>query len=130
MLSSSRGQGNFRGLEASRPRTSKCVLEDVLEAKDVLEDSTSVNRSINHVLKSIFGTFSHWLIFHRRFIHRSFTGIFSDSSSCSASVQDWQLPLSAVAEHLLDLQKHYIRLNDVNKERPLYPNFLHMQNLF
>ena len=45
VLSSSRGQGNFRGLEASRPRprTSKCVLEDVLEAKDVLEDSTSVN---------------------------------------------------------------------------------------
>ena len=33
-------KGNFRGLEASRPRprTSKCVLE----AKDVLEDSTSV----------------------------------------------------------------------------------------
>ena len=45
MLSSSRGQGNFRGLEASRPRprTSKCVLDDVLEAKDVLEDSTSGN---------------------------------------------------------------------------------------
>ena len=39
MLSSSRGQANFRGLEVSwpRPRTSKCVLE----AKDVLEDSTS-----------------------------------------------------------------------------------------
>ena len=37
VLSSSRGQGNFRGLEASRIRTSKCVLE----AKDVLEDSTS-----------------------------------------------------------------------------------------
>ena len=35
--SSSRGQAIFRGLEASRPRTSKCVLE----AKDVLEDSTS-----------------------------------------------------------------------------------------
>ena len=40
VLSSSRGQGNFRGLEASRarprtwpsrPRTSKCVLEGVLE---------------------------------------------------------------------------------------------------
>ena len=47
VLSSSRGQANFRGLEASRPRprprTSKSVLEDVLEAKDVLEDSTSVN---------------------------------------------------------------------------------------
>ena len=43
VLSSSRGQANFRRLEASRPRprTSKCVLEDVLEAKDVLEDSTS-----------------------------------------------------------------------------------------
>ena len=39
VLSSSRGQANFRGLEASRPRprTSKCVLE----AKDVLEDSIS-----------------------------------------------------------------------------------------
>ena len=59
VLSSSRGQGNFRGLEASRPRprprtwpsrprprprTWKCVLEDVLEAKDVLEDSTSAIR--------------------------------------------------------------------------------------
>ena len=43
VLSSSRGQGNFRGLEASRPRprTSKCVLEDILEAKNVLEDSIS-----------------------------------------------------------------------------------------
>ena len=43
VLSSSRGQGNFRGLEASRPRprTSKCVLEDVLETKDIHEDSTS-----------------------------------------------------------------------------------------
>ena len=50
VLSSSRGQANFRGLEASRPRprTSKCVLEDVLEAKDVLEDSTSV--CLSHVL--------------------------------------------------------------------------------
>ena len=39
VLSSSRGQANFRGLEASRPRprTSKCVFEDVLE------DSTSVD---------------------------------------------------------------------------------------
>ena len=42
VLSSSRGQANFRGLEASRPRprTSKSVLE----AKDVLEDSTSGNK--------------------------------------------------------------------------------------
>ena len=37
VLSSSRGQANFRELEASRPRTSKCVLE----AKDVLENSMS-----------------------------------------------------------------------------------------
>ena len=37
VLSSSRGQGNFRGLEALRPKISKYVLE----AEDVLEDSTS-----------------------------------------------------------------------------------------
>ena len=39
VLSSSRGQANFRGLETSRPRprTSKCVLEDVLK------DSTSAS---------------------------------------------------------------------------------------
>ena len=43
LLSSRRGQANFRGLEASMPRTSKCVLEDVFEAKDVLEDSTSAS---------------------------------------------------------------------------------------
>ena len=47
VLSSSRGQDNFRGLEASRPRTSKCVLENVIEAKDVLKDSTSGNQ-FNH----------------------------------------------------------------------------------
>ena len=35
VLSSRRGQGNFRGLEASRPRTSKCDLE--------AKDSTSVS---------------------------------------------------------------------------------------
>ena len=33
LLSSSRGQANFRGLEASRPRTSKCVLEDSTSVK-------------------------------------------------------------------------------------------------
>ena len=50
MLYLSRGQVNFRGLEVSRPRTwpsrpvtSKCVFEDVLEAKDVFKDSTSAN---------------------------------------------------------------------------------------
>ena len=37
VLSSSRGQGNFRGLEASRPRprTSKCVLEDFTSGYNV-----------------------------------------------------------------------------------------------
>ena len=46
VLSSSRGQGNFRGLEdrRPRPRTSKCVLE----AKDVLENSTSGARQFNY----------------------------------------------------------------------------------
>ena len=52
VLSSSRGQANFRGLEASRPRprTSKSLLEDVLEAKDVLEDSTSVSYIVEKIL--------------------------------------------------------------------------------
>ena len=56
VLFSSRGQGNFRGPKASRPRpriggfeakarTWKSVLEDVLEAEDVLEDSTPDNYS-------------------------------------------------------------------------------------
>ena len=62
LLSSSRGQANFWGLEASRPRprtwpsrprprTSKCVFE----AKDVLEDSTSAkwfNSEWNYGIKS------------------------------------------------------------------------------
>ena len=47
VLSSSRGQGNFRGLEASRPRpkTSKCVLEDVLG------DSSSGNNILFNAAK-------------------------------------------------------------------------------
>ena len=66
VLSSSRGQANFRGLEASRPRprprtwpsrprprTSKSVLEDVLEAKDVLEDSTSGNNQNKNFRKRV-----------------------------------------------------------------------------
>ena len=53
VLSSSRGQGNFRELEASRPRTSKRVLEDVFEAKGVLEDSTSVNYRLRYSNKLI-----------------------------------------------------------------------------
>ena len=57
VLSSSRGQANFRRLEASRPktwpsrprpRTSKCVLE----AKDVFEDSTSGHDSQYQKLSS------------------------------------------------------------------------------
>ena len=39
VLYSSRRQGNFRGLEASRPRTR--TSKSVLEAKDILEDSFS-----------------------------------------------------------------------------------------
>ena len=37
MLFSSRGQSNFRGLEALGPRTSKCVLEDSNFAVDASE---------------------------------------------------------------------------------------------
>ena len=67
VLSSSRGQANFRGLEASRPRprTSKCVLE----AKDVLEDSTSDEQRQN---LCIF-----WNIFSKFVSSLSFTTNFS-----------------------------------------------------
>ena len=41
LLSSSRGQANFRGLQALRPRPRPRTSKSVLEAKDVLEDSTS-----------------------------------------------------------------------------------------
>ena len=43
-----RGQDQGQGLEASRPKptTSKCVLGDVLDAKDVLENSSSVNMGL------------------------------------------------------------------------------------
>ena len=40
VLSSSRGQGNFRGLEASRPMPRPRTSKSVLEVKNVLEDST------------------------------------------------------------------------------------------
>ena len=50
IVSSSRGQANFRGLEVSRPRTSKSVLE----AKDVLEDSTSVLKKKSLLLLQSF----------------------------------------------------------------------------
>ena len=51
VLSSSRGQANFRGLEASRPRTWPSrprTSKSVLEAKDVLEDSTSAKYQNYH----------------------------------------------------------------------------------
>ena len=59
VLSSSQGQANFRGLQVSRPRprTSKCVLEDVLKAKDVLEDSTS---AVSISVKTVFFFFFFW----------------------------------------------------------------------
>ena len=37
LLSSSRGQGNFRGLKTSRPRTSKSVLEDSTSDNSVIK---------------------------------------------------------------------------------------------
>ena len=61
VLSSSRGQGKFRGLEASKPkpRTSKSVLEDVLEAKDILDDSTSAKSVFSFIpYNTIMDSFS------------------------------------------------------------------------
>ena len=53
VLSWSRGQGNFRGLEASRPRTSKCILKDVLE--NFTSDFTVPYNNIYCVWCVIFG---------------------------------------------------------------------------
>ena len=46
VLSASRGQGNFRGLEASSPRTSKCAFEDStsgLEDKKLIISRSKLN---------------------------------------------------------------------------------------
>ena len=43
VLSSIQGQGNFRGLETSRPRPRPRTLKSVLEANNVFEDSTYAN---------------------------------------------------------------------------------------
>ena len=53
VLSSSRGQANFRGLEASRPRprTSKSVLEDSTSGKKI---TIFHKNSINAIWHSIF----------------------------------------------------------------------------
>ena len=55
VLSSSRGQGNFRGLEASRPRPriSKCVLEDSTSALNNIRTLFLITKTsliINHTL--------------------------------------------------------------------------------
>ena len=50
VLSSSRVQANFRGLEASRPRTSKCVLEDSTSAVHIASSKSECHQP----LKTIF----------------------------------------------------------------------------
>ena len=60
VMSSSRRQGNFRRLEASRPRTSKCVLE----AKDILKDSTSGYRISNQEPQLLY----RYVCYHNRTI--------------------------------------------------------------
>ena len=52
VLSSSRGQGNFRGLEASRSRTSKCVLEDSNFVTKYIFSDYRQNYSVSFVQKS------------------------------------------------------------------------------
>ena len=54
VLSLSRGQGNFRGLEASRPRTSKCVLEDSTSRHKL---SNKIMHKAIHVTHSISNFF-------------------------------------------------------------------------
>ena len=56
VLSSSRGQANFRELEASRPRTSKCVLEDSTSAvshRSILRWATEPFGKLNIWIKNV-----------------------------------------------------------------------------
>ena len=55
VLSSSRGQANFRGLEASkpRPRTSKCVLEDSTSGEHYSHVTSSMNEISEYFLLSM-----------------------------------------------------------------------------
>ena len=53
LLSSSRGQANFRGLEASRPRTSKCVLKDSTSAY-LHEDKVKILQFFVMIIFEIF----------------------------------------------------------------------------
>ena len=76
VLSSSRGQGIFRGLEASRPRprTSKCVLGDVLEAKNVLEDSPSgfyLNNNNSKLLPQLRRLFVFLILCLTKYLHKN-----------------------------------------------------------
>ena len=50
VLSSSRRQGNFRGLEASRLKTSKCVLEDSTSDRMIFEISAILLHQRNFTL--------------------------------------------------------------------------------
>ena len=56
VLSSSRGQANFREIEASRPRTSKCVLEDSTSAvshRSILRWATEPFGKLNIWIKNV-----------------------------------------------------------------------------
>ena len=69
VLSSSRGQGNFRGLEASRPRprTSKCVLEAKDSSRPRTSSRTPPLQQIN-ITKTIIGQIGmhlcDWFVLH------------------------------------------------------------------
>ena len=63
VLSSSRGQDIIEDLKASRPRTwalrprtRKCILQDVFEAKDVLKDAKAINASVPIKIIKIYDT--------------------------------------------------------------------------
>ena len=69
VLSSSRGQGNFRGLEASRPRprTSKCVLEAKDSSRPRTSSRTPPLQQIN-ITKTVIGQIGmhlcDWFVLH------------------------------------------------------------------
>ena len=65
MLSSNRGQANFRGLEASRPRPRPRT------SKSVLEDSTSDNNNIYFRLKTVHMKNTYTLHIHKKKLQKA-----------------------------------------------------------
>ena len=132
VLSSSRGQGNFRGLEASRPRprTSKCVLE----TKDVLEDFTSGDNLFR--IKSLKLLWIFWIYFISQHVKVGSSGEVLESTFWSPWPQGCRSLLSIGGHNLqfypnfslfstlggMNLNHNFVQVSKLNKKKVLTKN--------